>query len=299
MQLPNNSEAFKSIVVGKIRTYCDANIWPFEYERFTSWLANFDCKIEEYVVLQILDSLIVRSNDMAKTSYSRLLSCDVRQHLISHAFIKSLSIEKWKRHLLNGSLNNVMRFSPVRQKSDEGESGSVIYRLMSEELDTNKYSYAAAAKPIKVVILVDDFVGSGDQFKDFANEFELEEKLKNTHVIYCPLIGFECGISEIKESFPKLHILPGEIVRKDNSIFYGEDNALFKNDQKNTVKDIKLFWENMKIKYAPNMPNWFGYKEAALPIAFQWGCPNQTPALLYLNHSIAVNNWKRLFSRRS
>ena len=61
MKLPVNSENFKEIVLEKIRTYCDTNIWPFEYDYFAAWLNNFDCPIEEYLALQMLDNLIVLS----------------------------------------------------------------------------------------------------------------------------------------------------------------------------------------------------------------------------------------------
>jgi hypothetical protein len=299
MQLPNNSEAFKSIVIEKLKTYCDTNIWPFDYEKFTAWLNNFDCKKEEYVALQVLDNLIVRSNEMAKVSYSRLLNCDIRQHLISHSFINDISISEWRNQLLNGSLSDFLRFSPVKKIDDEGESGGVIYRLMSEELDTNRYSYAKAKSTPKVLILIDDFIGSGTQFSDFAKEFGLEAKLKYMHILYCPLIGFDTGIQEIKKSFPSLHIIPSEKIFIQDGLFYGDENDFFKNDQQNTIGEIKTFWKGMHKKYAPGMPFWFGFGQVAFPLAFEWGCPNQTPSILYLKHSVKVPNWNKLFSRRS
>ena len=55
----------------------------------------------------------------------------------------------------------------------------------------------------------------------------------------------------------------------------------------------------MKDKYAPKKSNWLGYKDAALPLSFEWGCPNQTLSLLYLDHSKNITEWQKLFGRRS
>jgi hypothetical protein len=299
MQLPNNSEAFKSIVIEKVKIYCDTNIWPFHYEQFTAWLNNFDCKIEEYVALQFLDNLIVRSKDMAKASYARLLHGPIRQYLEENTSINIETIPKWKEKLKNGTYSIDLRFCPVKLESDQGESGSTIYRMLSTLFDTNRYSLTRAKKPPKVIILIDDFIGSGKQFIDFATEFNLEDKIKRTKIIYCPLIGFEVGIKKISSIYPDLHVLPAEYILETDGLFFGDDSTLFKNDQTNTILDVKNFLIKMNEKYAPNMPHWFGFELAGLPLAFEWGCPNQTPSLLYMMKSHKNRNWQPLFSRRS
>jgi hypothetical protein len=299
MKLPNNSEAFKSIVIEKLKTYCDTNIWPFEYEQFSAWLSNFPCKIEEYVALQILDNLIVRSNEMAKASYARLLHGEIRQHLLENTVLDVGSIQKWKSHLTKGSLCHKLRFAPVKLDSDQGESGSVIYRMLSKEIDTNRYSLAKAQQTPDVLILIDDFIGSGTQFNEYAEEIGLSDQLKNTHIIYCPLIGYEVGIDVIKSNYPELHIFPAEYIFKSDSLFFKGNSLYFKNDQENTIADVEYFLTGMKKKYAPKMSNWFGFAESGLPLAFEWGCPNQTPALLYMMNSKNNLNWNQLFSRRA
>ncbi|CAI4152343.1 conserved hypothetical protein [Alteromonas macleodii] len=299
MKLPVNSENFKEIVLEKIRTYCDTNIWPFEYDYFAAWLNNFDCPIEEYLALQMLDNLIVRSNEMARSSYSRLINCEILSLLNERKVVENLSIWKWKERLKSGALNGIIRFCPVKLKNDQGESGGVIYRLMSQQLNTDRYAFSKAQNPPRVIILVDDFIGSGDQFKDFAKEFNLSEKLEKSIVIYCPLIAFEDGIIEVSKEFENLVILPCEKIYRNDGFFFGEDNDSFKNDQQNTHKEVKDFFFNMKEKYGKDISNWFGYKDAALPLAFEWGCPNQTPAVLYMDYSKQRKGWNKLFSRRA
>ena len=300
MELPENWPSFKRIVIEKLKTYCDTKLWPFPYEELASWLSNFDDEKDEYIALQLLDSLIVRSNDMAKSCYARLLHSSLRQLLLEKELIPSLSIPQWKVKLKNGELKDQIRFASVRTARDDGESGSVIYRLLSSEVETNLYSLTRTTSIPPVIILIDDFIGSGKQFiDDFAPEFDLNNKLKESTVIYCPLIAYEDGIENLQKRFPSLHLLPGEILKKSASLFSEDSSKQFKNDQINTVEDIKSHFEKMKRKFAPKMDMWFGFESACLPLAFEWGCPNQTPSILWMSYSSERENWKKLFSRRA
>lgn len=300
MLLPENSENFKTIVLEKIRTYCDTGIWPFEFEKFAAWLHNFDCKIEEYLALQILDSLIVRSKEMAKASYTRLLYGPVRQNLIEHTSIKIGHIQDWKKQLKYAHLCSDIRFAPVRLKDDQGESGSVIYRMLSDVIDTNRHSFSKAGqKSPSAIILVDDFIGSGDQFIEFSTQFELTHRLKTTKILYCPLIGFEDGLTRIKDTYPELVIIPGENMYKSDGLFNGSDDDFFKNDNQNTIGNVKDFLDQMHKKYSPKMKNWLGYNKSGLPLSFEWGCPSQAPSILYMEYSSKRKSWNRLFNRRA
>ncbi|MBQ4812698.1 hypothetical protein J8M20_15165 [Pseudoalteromonas luteoviolacea] len=300
MELPENWSSFKRIVVEKLKIYCDTGLWPFRFEDLASWLSNFDDEKDEYLALQLLDSLIVRSNDMAKSCYARLLHSSLRQLLLEKGLITQVTLPQWKRKLESGDLKHQLRFASVRTARDDGESGSVIYRLLSSDVDTNKYSLSRSSSLPPVIILIDDFVGSGKQFiDDFAPEFDLNKKLEQSTVIYCPLIAYEDGIENLKEKFPDLHLLPGEILKRNASIFYGDANKQFKNDQVNTVGDVKGHFEKMKLKFAPKMEMWLGFESACLPLAFEWGCPNQTPSIFWMSYSSERDGWKKLFSRRA
>jgi len=301
MELPDNWLLFKNKVKENIRLYCNSGIWPFKYQQFTAWLNNFDDPLEEYVALQLIDSLIVKSNIMVKVGYARLLHGQIRQLLIDQEVInKKTNIEKWKFQLRNGGLQETIRFSPVHKKNDFGDSGSSIYRMLSSEINTNYYALSDSCKNTKVIILIDDLVGSGKQFIDsFSQEFGLDKKLENKIIIYCPIIGFETGLEKIKQQFPKLILLPVETITKEASFFSENKLDFFKNDQINTVQDVENYFAQMHEKYAPKMSNWFGFESAALPLAFEWGCPNQSPSILWMDRSSYKDDWHSLFDRRS
>ncbi|WP_289282843.1 MULTISPECIES: phosphoribosyltransferase-like protein [unclassified Methylophaga] len=299
MQLPENFEQFKSVVIEKIRTYCDTNIWPFDYEIFSGWLNNFENALDEYLALQILDSLIVRSYDMARASYSRVLFGPIWQYISEETSIPIGKIDDWKSHLRSGALNKQIRFAPVKLLDDQGESGGAIYRLLSSDVNTDRYGLAKASVAPELLILIDDFIGSGDQFSDFAKEFDLANKLHLYKIIYCPLIAFSEGIEKINNLYPDLTVIAGEYLDETDSFLRGEPNDQFRNDPQNTVADVKKHLQILKTKYSPKMEDWLGYNEAALPLSFEWGCPNQTPPILFMDYSPKKKGWSKLFNRRA
>lgn len=300
MRLPDESEEFKNYVLNKIRVYCDAKIWPFEFDLFQRWLSNFDCKIEEYLALHILNSLIVRSSQMAISSYERLFYGELRQLLIKNSLIESEPIKIWRDQLKNGHLCNSIKFMPVNMGED-GESGHVIYRMLSSFLNTSRYQFSpsAPAGDLKAIVIVDDFLGSGEQFLDFATRFELEKRLTHFKVIYCPLMACEDGIAEVNQNYPNLKILPAEHIPGNMNVFSNPVPDSFNKDLLNSKADAKALLEQMKIKYAPRMDDWLGRNDASLCLAFEWGCPNQSLAILYMSHSKHCPNWYQLFQRRA
>src|SRR5690606_14287297 len=118
----------------------------------------------------ILDSLIIRSNEMAISGYSRLLHGDLREYLLKKELIDSKSISDWMTSLKSTDLKNKITFLPVRLERDYGESGSTLFRLLSRHLRTEALSSDIQKRAGKVIILIDDFLGGGTQFEDFAAE---------------------------------------------------------------------------------------------------------------------------------
>ncbi len=300
MQLPPNWLVFKRIVLSNVKLYCATNIWPFKYETFTAWLNNFDNELDEYLALQLIDSLIVRSNQMVKVGFARLLHSQIRQTLIERQVVdESIDLVQWKRLMRVGGLQKKIQFSPIYTNDQAGESGNSIYRLISSELATGRYLLNESKSKSEAIVLIDDFVGSGKQFLEFSEEFELEERLKTQVIIYCPLVAYKIGVDEIKTKFPQLILLPVETIYEESSIFSGSKDEFFKNDTINTIESVKNHLISMQSKYAAkNMPSWLGFDNASLPLSFEWGCPNQTPSILWMHETPKVKGWNKLFSRR-
>ncbi len=305
MVLPDNWKLFRSLVLEKIKTYCGTGIWPIDFEKVTAWLGNFkECEEDEYVALHFLDSLIVRSSEMAVSGYGRLLRSDIRQHLIEKGVIDSnQSIDNWMRLLKLKSSISKFQFHPVKSESENGESGSTLFRklscffrsdLMPNNIDQNSKNI--------VYILIDDFLGGGDQFLDFFNDSKIKDVLVNNTVIYAPLIAYAPGLERVKRRCEKLDVLPVEIIGSEDSIFFSnpKNKNYFRNDTQNSVSEVVLHYQDMKSRYASEyMPYWCGRDDAGLTLAFEWGSPNQSCSVLWMEDTPKNNNWHQLFRRRS
>lgn len=308
MELPDNWTLFKKNVLNKIEFCCSTNISPIRYEKFSAWLNNFEGDTKsEYIALQILDSLIFRSKDMIQASYSRLLYGEIKTLIFSkidetHKFQKFKLLSNWKYQLKHGGLSQYLRFSPIITDEPEGESGQVVYRSLSSIIDTKRYALSKN-EDAEILILVDDILGSGDQFlEEFAPKFSLEEKLASKLlIIYSPALAYCQGIEAVKKRYPDLYILPAEIIFEANSLFSGSLDSKFRNDQVNTVEVVKEYFQIMQDKYCSSAQSkyWFGYENACLPVVFEWGCPNHAPYILWMDKSPKNPNWKQLFERRA
>ncbi|ALS97097.1 hypothetical protein [Lacimicrobium alkaliphilum] len=295
IQLPMDWQDFRTVVLDRVKAYCRANIWPWEYDLFTSWLSNFDNGTDEYIALHLLDSLIVRSEKMAESGFSRLFNSELLQYLISiDVFPQTISLSEWDE-LLKNPRNSPIQFLPVRMEGDEGESGGAIFRQLSSLINTNRLSMRS--KDTKAVVLIDDLLGSGDQISDYLmanNLCSIEPK-----IIYCPLIAMESGMVAISDKYSDLKILPVERVGRRHSLF-DLDKSKFRNDPINPVQNVLAHYRGMKARYASqNMPFWLGRDDSALPIAFEWGCPNQSPSIFWMQNSPIKPEWRQLFSRRA
>jgi hypothetical protein len=296
--IPSNLDAFKILVLGKVKTYCKAGIWPWRFDVFAAWLSNFDAGEDEYIALQLIDSLIVRSEGMAIAAFSKLLTTDLLEYLIERNVVSpKMDIRAWRKQLKDGRCTNI-QFLPIRLDGDEGESGGAIFRQLSTLINTNKLSRDRGN--IEAVILIDDFLGSGSQLNEFISSAK-PQIINCNNVVYCPLMATSYGLSNTSKDQPGIKVIPAEIISEDQSLFPPNcDDDYFKNDRENKVITVRKHYDNMKEKYASRgMMYWDGRDEKYLPIAFEWGCPNQTPAIFWMEHTPKSSSWQQLFCRRA
>ncbi len=299
MNVPDYFSHFKATVKDRIKNYCQLKIWPFDYDSFLCWLNNFNTEAEEYFALQLLNNLIVRSKVMACSGYSRLLNTDIRNRLID---LKKLdqnnSIPEWEDILLGRGRRKDITILPVQLLGDKGESGGSLYRTLSPLINTGAWGKDINSIDNGVIIFVDDILGSGNQFETFSKENNLSEIKDQNTIIFCPLIACEHGLSYLRETVPYVEIFPVETLSLDQSIFDDRGQTFF-NDGVNTIEASVDFYLEMKEKYSPQMPEWLGRDNVGLPIVFEWGCPNQTPSILWMREASKLETWYQLFSRRA
>lgn len=148
----------------------------------------------------------------------------------------------------------------------------------------------------KIIILVDDIIGSGDQFSDFTENFlissnnVIQDKFLNSRIIYFTPVATELGINEIKNLVGgKIEIFYGELLKKlfhDDNVVWNKSTVL----PKDKIEEICL---NYATKLNLSKNDLLGYKDSQLLVVFQDHTPDNTIPLLWLE----TQDWKALLKR--
>lgn len=277
--------------------------WPLsEKLDFNGWLSNFDGDDKE-IASYILDFFIYYPNCMIE----QMLTVSVGKagaNLID--FFPS-----WKH--LDFKEKCLYSFIPGETQSPT-DSGHIFTRILRDKLgiperriiNYDKISEALnfAHQPT-VIILVDDFVGSGAQCDEAWNRHKVDGKtlkeitFSSDHkFIYAPLIINKLGFDRINSVCDGLILSPAHVLTKEYNLFdpscfcwkgeiglynKGIEMILRKSNELgipftngNSVRDVK------------------GFGEQGLALAFEHGAPDAIPPIFYW----CDNNWTPLIQKR-
>ena len=304
---PKNWKEYREFVLNKITAYCESNIWCFDAQHASNWLENFaESEENEYLAVRLLDSIIYRSNEMAISSYQRYFSTCLKFHHEKTCQAENLDLESWLDILKKGNGRINATFVGVKSKSDTGESAGHIIRILNRSLLNARHvkSITELSKqetPPQLMVFVDDMIGSGDQFCQFAKENNLSSLSERTKILYCPLLALPAGVETITQAFPNIVVEPLEMISRENKVFVSDygDGTKFKNDPMNTVDDFKNQYIEFMKQHVPNMNDHLGRDGAEVSIVFEWGCPNQTLPIFWMNSTKIHDEWIQLFTRRA
>jgi hypothetical protein len=188
-EAPQHWDTYYDNVVTKCESYINFGYWDdIELYQLRAWLSNFTSDEEKYFSACILDALVYRSRQMVRSSIRTIASSIIPKFLESQSIYQSNSLEDWL-HCLQTGKNVPIRFISIENVDHKaGKSGSVIIRELIETLDLASH---LTLKPerinqipedVKVIILVDDFAGTGEQFCNFfKNELKGRIGLPSFH----------------------------------------------------------------------------------------------------------------------
>lgn len=301
---------FVTSVIDRYQTLNQMGIYPIGMTKIEAWINNFKDPMHRYVAAQILDRLIFRSHKMAKEAYQSFLVAIFRDFYFNSIGEQPEPIYDWL-HQLN---INYSRYSgrlvlaPVRCVADSGASGDTVCRMVdihpsyTKQLTKNGFEGSGDLGGLpsnKVILLVDDMLGSGEQICEFAEVVDLKAWSQENHLIYAPLIAMESGLQMAQAKLPFLNILPIEVLERNQHFFSFKENADFLGSDKIKEAEAITWYKGMlKANGLPSNNASFGRDKAALTLAFEWGCPNQTLAALWYSSNNQNSNWSRLFKRR-
>ncbi len=305
MQVGDWQRQFMNQVLGRAEYLCRSQIWKIDIDTLYAWMSNFSDREEHrYLASYILSKLIFRSQLMLEVSYKRQLGLFLRNYVNACGQFPYKTLPNWfdflKRRPKNKSPD--LFIAPVRRENDTGESGSSVVRCLTANLINEKRAISLLTKTPSqlkgaIIVLVDDFAGSGDQFTDFANDVKLASWMEHCSIAYSPLMARQDALTRLQGDYPNVTFMPAEVLSNDLNIFSGRDSDLLESDQVNTYADLKNCYEDIRKRHNFSSEYWCGRNDAGLPLAFQWGCPNQSIGILWLNGK--KGNWHKLCGRRS
>lgn len=303
MKLPDGWELFYDDICKKVKTITASGIWTTEGSTVLAWLGNLKEDQHKYIAAHILDRVTFRTEKMIEGGYKVFLASTFRELVLESDCIEHDSIEEWFDVLGSHPKRSHahIKLCSVSKAGDNGDSGSHMVRILTGELLNENRSISPEKTPLaeyrnQIILLVDDFVGSGGQFSEFAEETNLREAAKNNFIIYAPALAYYKGLESIHQQNYGIQIRPLEVIRKNDQFFTYDEGCKFCGDDLNSEVDVLKVYKEMR-GLDPNFGkgSWLGRERASLSVVFQWGCPNQSLGIMWYT---GTNDWNRLARRR-
>lgn len=285
--------------------YREVQLWPLARElNYEQWLNNFEEGEDQDIAQRILDFFVYIPD---------ILVDQMLQTVIGKCgyFFKE-RVRGWN----NDSFTKDCWYSFIPGETPSyTDSGYIFTRKLRDRVgipekhilgfDQLMYNITQGI-PIKNVILVDDFVGSGAQCDAAWNYHKLGTtgitlasltQLKNLNVVYAPLIVNEMGRQRIEGACLGLKLEFIHLLKEEYNLF-NEKGLCWNGDHALYSRWISLFnkickQERITLTGGRSVNDGKGFAEQGLAIAFNHGIPDACPAFFYWNS----DTWKPLIKK--
>ncbi|SPE50928.1 conserved hypothetical protein [Verrucomicrobia bacterium] len=302
--IPKDGEMFIDLVLARCKDLIDSGIWDgqLSHVRLDTWMRNFATDTERYFGACVLDALIYRSDRQTVALMEQLFQRNIPD-LVRRFSPNGDSRLSWLDKLREPfqMTSPQIRIIPVLKLTDPPtKSGLLLARLYRRGLGLNEawmlwpwQIEAAKRVGIKQFLFIDDFLGTGDQFCEFADQFSLLKNLEGCYGVYAPLTAHVDGIAKVRKEIPTLGVVAVEVIDHKYSLFSSQSNWF--NDQTNTPASARAFYDNLvgRVQFPIKPEANRGYGKLALAYAFNHATPDNCLPILWAEG----RNWKPLLPR--
>ncbi len=258
-----------------------------------SWLNNFsDNPKEKLIALYVLENILYRNSEMMKSAMKRLLVKDIKNYY-KDIYSESYSVFQWLEALKRPEPLKI-KFYGV-DKNVMSQSSSVLLRKLTSMVNNNHIceNIEGVRKAIEnndLVVFIDDFIGSGEQFNNFFENTitKLSTYSNSKKILYCPLLAMIDGMVSINTKFPNVSIHSAEIIDSSHAIFSQENIERYFLPFEISFQEVLNTLRALTRRYSMSSKSVMGRNKAMLSLVFEWGCPNQTTSLLYFDRGTPV-----------
>lgn len=289
-------------VLTSTKTLINSGLWKeVDLRGLHDWVGYFETDSEKFLCGMILDALIFRSKAQTKALLANVLEKSIPQCLDDISSEISQDFSSIVTSKYPGDWLNRIRIVPVIRDIDPPtKSGPLVARLYKKEVQVNDrfmdwpWSLSRNNKKPEIVIFIDDFIGTGDQFTEFLERFFKDNpKDPEVYYIYAPLAACSKGIDRLKEEYGNIKVCQAEIVPEKSGFFSGM-SARYLGIEGHLINEIIETYDSFLNKVGlSKLKEKRGYGDLELTYTYAHGTPNATLPLLWAANEI----YQPLFSR--
>lgn len=260
------------------------------------WIEQFDL-VDKYAAELLLQSLkFVSFSEFESSIQVQVESIVNKVQIKDKACVAIFPVSK----------NLTNKFNQEKERKQENDSSGRIAhtlknleRKLGSKVEVSPRIKSMANKKVRHIIYVDDFIGSGQRIIDFWQD-DVSKSVKSwVSGGYCQvwLVCYTAHAQGVERIVKKLNAFEEATIRTTIGPL-GKSSII----QSERLKELVVKYGARTSK--PNVS--LGYGANCTPIIFQHGCPNNAPAILWVNgkpnkrtNSISEDRWDALFSERS
>ncbi len=289
-------------VVTSTKTLISSGLWKeINLRSLQNWVDYFESDDEKVLCGLLLDSLIFRSRAQTQALLFNIVEKSIPQLIKDSSPEIAENLHKTLTAKYPGKNKERVTIVPVIRHIDPPtKSGPLVARLYKKDIGINEkfmewpWKLETKVDEKKIVIFIDDFVGTGDQFLEFHEMFFKDYyKQEKITYIYAPLGACKSGLEKIKEKIPRMKICQAEAILQENKFFSGM-TLRYKGIDEEFPNSVKKTYENFLEKVGlGRLRNKLGYGDLELTYAYSHGTPNATLPIFWAENE----RYQPIFSR--
>jgi hypothetical protein len=288
----SNHQALGGLLEAKIQCLMDFSLWPSR-ERLDAhgWMKNFTEADQPYAEV-LLDAFTYYSNDLVDALFRstvQQLSASMTVSATTLAEAKA----RWRRFLAD-----VIVTFAEGEVPNPTDSGFVFARKARQQLGIDEAQIMRPAdalravldKPGRSLLLVDDFVGAGNQMKDTwlrqcdigaGTRYSMAQAASDGATItYAPLVATEYGLENLQTSCSGLTVQPGYALSARYSLV--DASSMYWPEHLKTSATDWLYETSRRAGIVDGYTHgWKGFHDLGLALAFDGSVPDATLPLFH------------------
>lgn len=296
MVLPEQWENFYDEMCRKARKFIEIDYWSISESTLTLWLDNFKTDEEKFLSALLLYRLTFRNQDAVLSLFRHAIDIVVPNFLEEESLLSINDLETFHQSL-QSYYGIPFRFTTIEAiDHSTAKSGTSLLRDFQRKIEYHKnlnvspHTFESLGQQgVKAIIIIDDILGTGDNFKAFA-ELYILPYIDQFKFLYIPLSAYFNNLQKIRTDYAKIKIYPIEILNDSHSFF--SKTGLPSIAQGIDINELITFYESL-MKTKTKAHKLFGHGNLSLTHSFDDSVPNNMLPIYWYNDA----TWHKLFTR--